>query len=183
MQIPARGPACSRPLYFPGRAASPRPGGSQVRLRTVMSLGNRWWWPVAIRTLLVLATLCYAIMFPGRESSGSDFGRILIGKASGSALRPAFGQPGGAILKLSRLSPVKKWPGSPISGPKALLRNIGSQAPPRFGSQPANTIGSPRTWPSGALLGTPRGGGRLQSLENIELESAKNVCFPILSGR
>jgi hypothetical protein len=53
----------------------------------------------------------------GHRSSGLDFGRILIWKASNSALRPA----GGPILRLSR---TEAQLGSPISGPEAPLRNV-----------------------------------------------------------
>jgi hypothetical protein len=39
-------------------------------------------------------TLCCPIMLPGKNrSSGPDFGRILIGKTSKSALRPAESRP------------------------------------------------------------------------------------------
>ncbi len=60
--------------------------------------------------------VCYAKCFrAGNRVSGPDFVRILIGRASKSALRPMLG--------LSRLADI--WPGSPISCPEALLRNIG----------------------------------------------------------
>ncbi len=51
-------------------------------------------------------TVFYAIVLPGRKSGfRAGVGRMLVGKASKSALRPANG--------------------SPISSPEALVRNIG----------------------------------------------------------
>ncbi len=65
-------------------------------------------------------------MLPGQKSSfragfRPEFNRenLKIGTLTG--MRPAEGP----ILKLARLDPAEIWPGSPISGPEALLHNIG----------------------------------------------------------
>ncbi len=56
-----------------------------------------------------------------------DFGRILIGRASKSVLRPAFGWPEGRFCGFSVLNLAEIRPGNPISGP-ALLRNMGHKS-------------------------------------------------------
>ncbi len=59
-------------------------------------------------------------MLPGRSSSfRPDFGRILIGKASKSALRPAGGRPEGRFRGFPQKNPAEIRPGNPISGPEA----------------------------------------------------------------
>ena len=59
-------------------------------------------------------------MIPGDRPSGPDLGRILIGKASKSAIRPE-----GRFSGSPCHNPAEIWPGSTISGPEALSRNIG----------------------------------------------------------
>ncbi len=60
-------------------------------------------------------TLCYAIVFPGRKSTG---------KAPESAVRPAEGRPECRFRCFPGSNPSKTWPGRPIYGPEALLRSI-----------------------------------------------------------
>ncbi len=57
--------------------------------------------------------------------SEPGFGRIPIGRASKSALRPAFGRTEGRFLCFPDDIPAEIWPGSLIAGPETLLRNIG----------------------------------------------------------
>ncbi len=59
------------------------------------------------------------------NASGPGFGRILIGRASQSALRPAECRPEGRFCCNPDLNPAEILPGRQISGPEALLRNIG----------------------------------------------------------
>ncbi len=82
---------------------------------------------------LMNSYLCYAIVFLGRTSGfGLDFCRIPIGKA------PA----GGPILRLPYQNPAEIRSGGPISGPEALLRNIGYERALRLTlSWPAKTLG------------------------------------------
>ncbi len=54
-------------------------------------------------------------------ASGPDFGRIPIGPASKSALRPAERS---KILSSPDQNPAEIRPGSPISGPEALVHNM-----------------------------------------------------------
>ncbi len=54
-----------------------------------------------------------------------DFGWTATGKAPKWVLRPAEGRPEGRVGCLPGSSPAKILPGRPISGPEALLRNIG----------------------------------------------------------
>ncbi len=66
-------------------------------------------------------TLRYAIVLPA-SVSWQDVGRVLIGRASKSALRPAEGRPEERCV--SPTNPAEIRSGNPISGPEALLRNI-----------------------------------------------------------
>ena len=52
--------------------------------------------------------------------------RTLIGKASKSALWPAFGRRRADVEVFPSLNPAEIPPGSPVSGPEAILCNIGS---------------------------------------------------------
>ncbi len=56
--------------------------------------------------------------------SGPDFGRTATGKTSKSVLGPAFGRSEGRFWCFPGSSPAKIRPGSPISGPEALLRDM-----------------------------------------------------------
>jgi hypothetical protein len=60
----------------------------------------------------------------GNRPSGPDFGWTATGKALKSALRPSEGRPEGQFWRFPGSSPAKIRPGSPISGPESLLRNI-----------------------------------------------------------
>ncbi len=92
------------------------------RLRRVFDDG-----PKLLNCGIAQPSLLYATQLsfrPGNLASGEDFGRIPLGKASNSALRPA----GGPNLRLSRLESGRNRPGSPVSGPEALLRSGGAEA-------------------------------------------------------
>ncbi len=70
------------------------------------------------------ATLCYAMVLPGRKSGFRAAFRPDSSRET-AGLRPA----GGPILRFSRLESGEIRRGSPISGPEALLRNIGLLEP------------------------------------------------------
>ncbi len=62
------------------------------------------------------------------NASGPELGlpsRILIGKASKSALWPAFGRRRADVEVFPSLNPAEIPPGSLVSGPEAILCNIG----------------------------------------------------------
>ncbi len=70
-------------------------------------------------------TLCYAIMPPGRKSAfRARFWPDCYRKNTEIGLRPAFGRPEGPLQRFPGSSPAKIRPGSVISGPEALLRNM-----------------------------------------------------------
>ena len=62
----------------------------------------------------IIVTLCYAILLPGwksgfragNRSSRQDFGRMLVGRASKSALRPAEGRPEGRFRGFPDVNPL-----------------------------------------------------------------------------
>ncbi len=88
--------------------------------------------------------LCYALVLPGRKSDfRAGFGRIATGKASKSALLPAFGRPYGRFRFFPGSSPAQIWPGRSISGPEALLRNI--DYPPHVWNE-LKFFGSRKMW-------------------------------------
>ena len=75
---------------------------------------------------IISITVYYAIVLPGRISGfraafRKDSRRESLKLSAPAGLRPA----GGPILKLSRLESGRNLARKPISGPEALLRNIG----------------------------------------------------------
>ncbi len=78
--------------------------------------------PINTRPECGVSTLCYTMVIAGLKF---DCGWILIWKTSQSALRPAEGRPEGRFRGCPDQNPVEIRHGSPISGPEALLRNIG----------------------------------------------------------
>ncbi len=74
-----------------------------------------------LRCILYVTQYCFRA---GNWTSGPDFGRTATGKAPKSELRPAEGRPEDPFRCFPVSSPAKIWPGSLISGPEALLRNI-----------------------------------------------------------
>ncbi len=66
-------------------------------------------------------TLCYEVMAPGRKSGFRlDFGRILIGSASKSDLRPAERRQEDQFWCFADWKPAEIQHGNQISGPEAL---------------------------------------------------------------
>ena len=138
MPRPAGGPILKFSRLESGRNAAQKTDfrtGSTIEYPRVTSSRMQFvWchrWPQALYMNLVVRTLgtilCYAIVLflAGNRASGQDFGRILIGRASKSALRQAFSRPEGRFLCFPDRNPAEIRPGSPISDPEALLRNIG----------------------------------------------------------
>jgi hypothetical protein len=60
----------------------------------------------------------------GDLRSGPDLGQTDAGEAPKWVLRPAFGQPEDRFQCFPGRSPAQIWPGSPISDPATLLRNM-----------------------------------------------------------